>query len=45
MLDLSGNVQEYPFVFNSEKEAKDFLINEIIGKDNWRDDIINEILN
>lgn len=44
MLDMSGNTQKYPYRFDTKQEAKDFIINELIGKDNYRDELITEIL-
>ena len=36
--------QFYPYQFNTRKEADEFIINHLIGKVNWRNNIIDSIL-
>jgi hypothetical protein len=36
--------RKYPYEFNSRKEAEEFIIDELIGKANYREKIIDEIL-
>lgn len=44
MLDMSGNTDEYPYIFSTIKEAEDFIINKFIGKENYRNELIEKVL-
>lgn len=35
---------EYPYYFYTKREANEFIINELIGKINYRNNTIDEIL-